>query len=369
MKRKTTIVLTVVVMTLAITAGLAGCGTKNGGKATPNKQEIKVEALKMEVDKSWKEDNADKVFGWKHKDKEDKTDQGLTVLQFKNTGAIEKANANLFADKLIDVKPVEVQRTKVDGVKAIEFRYKQTIESEVYNISGLAFDWKDKCYVVKYAALNEENAGKEFAKIRKGMSVGTKESKPREPEIVDSGYAVTGDGSDYYIKCGVLISNTNKDHSIESPTFKVAAKDKKGNVLDTDEQTISSLAAGETKGYAVQILHTKKKPAKVEFEMVKVDEYSWKESKGEIVDFDAKKIKSIEDEFDSKVTGILVNNKNEEYPEIAISAIFRDGKGKIRGGDTSYMDGIGKKAKTPFAVDLLDKSYMTKDYDIFVQTW
>lgn len=191
-------------------------------------------------------------------------------------------------------------------------------------------------------------------------------------EIVESGYTVEKNSNEWDVNYGIIIKNPNKDKKLAYPEFRITARDKDGEVLSTDDQSLGEIAPKTTVAYAGIGLSLSEKPDSVEFEIIEPDEYSY-----ENIDPDAPKyvtlttdgVKVKKDEyFGSLVTGEVVNDNDETYDTVDVVIIFRDKDGKIVCGDTSTADNVKAKSKTPFEIDVYSES-ATDKYEIYAYPW
>lgn len=202
---------------------------------------------------------------------------------------------------------------------------------------------------------------------------GSKDSEYIPLEIIDSGYDITGEKGDYYLHYSIIIKNSNKDVGVESPSYRVTAYAKDDTVLGTYDHTLNSIYPGSELGYASQGPSLSEKPDRVEFEMMEPDDYSWKSGEDfEYPNFKplvAEKTKIKEEFYGSmySLTGQLLNENDYDIDSVAVSVLYKDDKGNLKGGDTTFVDGVKAGTKTPF--ETLGYYFDYKDYVIYTEPW
>lgn len=186
--------------------------------------------------------------------------------------------------------------------------------------------------------------------------------------ITDSGWCY----EDGYVYYSVKIKNSSENKTYNLPTFRITAYDEKGDVLGSEEQTLSEVKAGETIGFASLGCETSMKPEKVEFELIEKADYWIADEAGEypgLIQMTAKDLKSYKDDMDYlTVTGKIVNENEEPVESAAVSVLFKDDEGKLIGGETTFVDGIKAKGETPFELSTMGE-FGTENYEVLVQPW
>ncbi len=183
-------------------------------------------------------------------------------------------------------------------------------------------------------------------------------------EIVDSGYTITGDSGDYYIRYGIILYNPNPDYYHEFPSFRIIAEDESGNVLDTEEEVMQYLNGNRVSGYAGSACDLKEKPANVTFEIIDDPDFWVKGTSGDLGLNAASLTKTI-DGGSGTIAGKINNPTENTYDSVSVTVIFRDSDGNILGGDTTYIDNVKAKGSTAFSMDLLSKKYMSDQYELY----
>lgn len=186
--------------------------------------------------------------------------------------------------------------------------------------------------------------------------------------IVDSGWCF----EDGYIYYSVKIKNNSETKTYEFPSFRVTAYDENGEVLGSEEQTMSEIKAGETTGYASLGCETSKKPDKVDIEIIEETDKWIYDDEGEhpgLIQMTAKDTKLRKDDMGYPIiTGKIVNENEEVVESAAVSVLFKDKDGKLIGGETTFVDGIKAKGETPFELNTMS-TFGTDDYEVLVQPW
>ena len=187
-------------------------------------------------------------------------------------------------------------------------------------------------------------------------------------EIVDSGYSY----EDGYIYYSIKIENPNSEVVAEYPSFRIVARDADGNVLGTEEQTLSEIYPGSTAGFAFLGPETSSEPDTVEFELIESDDLWIAESDAVypgFIELSTVNVNATQDELGGmSYSGEIVNTNEFDIDSAAVCILFKDADGKMIGGDSTFVDYIKANGNTAFTLDVFG-DYYTSDYEIFVMTW
>jgi hypothetical protein len=176
----------------------------------------------------------------------------------------------------------------------------------------------------------------------------------------------------HWVEYAIILHNPNENLAVESPTFRITARDENDLIVGTEDQALTIIYPGQDFACAVfSVFFVSPQVTKVDFE---------------ILNPDAKNIIPVEklnhqQYIPLEVIGanissdhILgeVSNANEyDIDSAAITVIFRDENGVIVGGDTTVINMIPAGGKTPFDFDNLAirSGSITNNYEIYANNW
>ncbi|MBR1508953.1 MAG: hypothetical protein IJ619_13225 [Eubacterium sp.] len=165
------------------------------------------------------------------------------------------------------------------------------------------------------------------------------------------------------------MENSSQSKSVRFPVVRVTSKDKKGNILGTDEMTggaimprdhivLSSLFSLSEFNSASDV--------SVDFSVASGE--VWGDTdRPKSTDFEIEKISEKEDDLFPSVMGEITSKYNEPV-SVAITVLLRQ-KGKLVGCNTTYMDNLKPGVPTAFEVDLSNGSPKHDFVDVMVQEW
>ena len=193
-------------------------------------------------------------------------------------------------------------------------------------------------------------------------SVASKEKSnvaQKEVKIKDSGYSLSKDGD--YVYYAFVAKNEDKQTYYEFYEVTITAYDENGGVLGTDEQTMGTIAPGETQAFGSSFDISGGKVKKVEFDMDSGESKTNANSYINSSNFKISQLRDMKDDFDeTKFTGKVKNNADSDCESIAITVILKN-KGKTVYGDTTYVDNVKSSKEKAFQMT----AYDVPEYDSF----
>lgn len=193
-----------------------------------------------------------------------------------------------------------------------------------------------------------------------------KVNKPKQLELVESGYSVTDNG---YVMYGVAIKNPNADFEAQFPSFTITGKADDGSIVFSDKQTCRVVFPGETMHYGFQAGNGVP-PASVEFSL---QDPKWVESNGlsgELLTIS--NTSEVPGRYgNTSFTGELSANSDVDkdvISQVALTVITRDESGAINFGTTTFCEMPDMNQSVPFDIP----TYSIPDhssYEIYAQVW
>ena len=192
----------------------------------------------------------------------------------------------------------------------------------------------------------------------------------KQIELVDSGYSIVPSGDYTYVYYAVTIKNPNEEYAIEFPEIMVTAKAEDGSILETENQTLNSIAANDTITYANYAMYEGAPADKVDISVRNDDNnYMHQEGSGVIRADDLAVSNTSENKgsYDTKFTGEVSNNSTVDLDMAGIVVVLKN-EGKLVGGYTTYIDNLKSGTSLPF--DLSISNDVTYDaYEIHAIQW
>ncbi len=167
----------------------------------------------------------------------------------------------------------------------------------------------------------------------------------------------------------VQISNPNPDHAILYPVIVVTIKDAENRILKNEEQTLNSIAAGDTIYYGNSIYMDNIADAASYEINVETNNYRKQDDSqyARTSDFVIENTNLIEGSYDNRITGEITNTGSVDTYMTAVSIIFKK-NGKMIGGTTSYVDHVSPGTKKVFEISFT-KSFDFDDYEVHAIQW
>lgn len=224
--------------------------------------------------------------------------------------------------------------------------------------------------VLSFAACGSKkgNSGDVNASTEGASQAAVEETKVKDIEIKDYGYSIDNG----YLFASVIVHNPNTDTAIELPSFRMTATGKDGSIIGTEDQTLSIVYPGQDFVYAGQAFEAKGEIAKFTVEPITTQDYNFKAVSE--LDHPAFKqlkvdnVKKVDDEYFPKYTGEITNENDYEISSSIVTIVYRDAKGKLLGGESTFVDGLKAGGKTPFELDARDFAE-GKTYEVYANNW
>ena len=188
-----------------------------------------------------------------------------------------------------------------------------------------------------------------------------------ELEIVESGWSVDAQG---YVHYGIALRNLG-DTSVDFPTYTITGRDESGNVLFSQDQTLSSIAPGETIHWGDLAGDSGKSPATVEFKPSPVDDYQLSATYSR-TNFEVSGVNPVSDgfggtDFAGEVT-TLEDDGSGIGNQVALALILRDDSGAIVFGSVGFANRPEVGESTSFEISAHGApEYAT--YEVYAQAW
>jgi hypothetical protein len=189
--------------------------------------------------------------------------------------------------------------------------------------------------------------------------------------IEETGWSTYAPFEDTFLAYGIIIHNPNDAYAAEFYQLRITVRDTEGKVTGTETHYLGTIWPNETISWGTDWLSVSETVASVDFELL-VDEYCW-------VDVAPDRAESItplevinqsenKKDWSLDITGEIVNNNSFDVESSIISAIFRDGDGKIIGGAMTYVDIAPKNGGTaPFQITVLYADIPYSTVELYAQ--
>lgn len=187
--------------------------------------------------------------------------------------------------------------------------------------------------------------------------------------IGETCWFISGSSPDGYVHYGAILENTSQSKSVRFPVVRVTAKDKKGNILGTDEMTGGAIMPGDHIVLSSLFsLSEFDSASDVSVEFSAASGEAWGDTdRPKSSDFVIDKISEKEDDLFPSVMGEITSKYNEPV-SIALTVLLRN-KGKLVGCDTTYVNNLKPGVPTAFEVDISNGSPKHDSVEVMVQEW
>lgn len=149
----------------------------------------------------------------------------------------------------------------------------------------------------------------------------------------------------------VILKNPSHKLGYISEEFTVEALDADGTILDSDS-TYLTVLPGQRLGWTGTLYDLSRKPKKISVRgPVEGVEASDGETFGK---FTISKIRTIPDDWSTKVTGTITSDFMEDQESVNIYVLVRNAKGHIINGDLDFVDRVPGGGKAKFTVEMYD---------------
>lgn len=163
----------------------------------------------------------------------------------------------------------------------------------------------------------------------------TQPAEQQDLKVLEYGYTHFPGDTDY-VQYGVILENPNKSGWLATYVdVTIAFLDKNGDVLTTEDETISNALPGQRVAIGSAAFDTEG----VTKMSVQVDA-DWEEIDYEVGEFVPSHLRLSGDEYSTKVTGIMMCNFDKPQEYVTVVAILRNSSGRVIGGDHDIIENL-----------------------------
>ncbi|MDX6739708.1 FxLYD domain-containing protein [Actinocorallia sp. A-T 12471] len=156
---------------------------------------------------------------------------------------------------------------------------------------------------------------------------------------------------EYWIRWATVLHNPNTLYWCELPTVQVTVRDEYGNVIGSEEQVLTVLPPRTRIGWAGLLEVNGNRPHSLEITPRPADWYPTQAKPEDFPPFAYENVAMELPEGACEVTGEIRNPYAEAVEEVALVALFRDGRGTLIGGDMSFVQGLPAHGTVPFKIE------------------
>ncbi|MEO5877616.1 MAG: FxLYD domain-containing protein [Streptosporangiaceae bacterium] len=158
------------------------------------------------------------------------------------------------------------------------------------------------------------------------------------------------DGGAHQVSWAVVIENPNRSHYCERPTVQVTVRDETGHVVGTDDQVLDKLPPGARIAWA-GAMPARGRPHTLEVLPKPAEWYPTSAGPDRFPPFTYLGVRFSVRNGACVVTGEVGNPYPSQVGQVALTALFRDARGELLGGETAFVDGLPARGSTPFKVE------------------
>ena len=171
-----------------------------------------------------------------------------------------------------------------------------------------------------------------------------------------------------YVYCSVNLYNPNVDKAIELPRYRIVARNEAGELLGTEDQTLSIIYPQQNFVHAFLAFDVAEDPASVEIEVLEPEDYNVKDvSTLDNPEYIPLKIEGAKYSND-RILGEIQNDNDYNLDNVIVTVVFRDDNGKLIGGTSTFVDSVKAKSKTPFDMSIYEK-FATSNFEVYANIW
>ncbi|ROO89211.1 hypothetical protein EDD29_6898 [Actinocorallia herbida] len=156
---------------------------------------------------------------------------------------------------------------------------------------------------------------------------------------------------EYWIRWATVLHNPNTLYWCELPTVQVTVRDAYGNVIGSEEQVLTVLPPRTKIAWAGLLEVNGNRPHTLEITPRPADWYPTEARPEDFPPFTYENVSMAVPEGACEVTGEIRNPYDEAVEEVALVALFRDGRGTLIGGDMSFVQGLPADGTAPFKIE------------------
>lgn len=195
-------------------------------------------------------------------------------------------------------------------------------------------------------------------------------SEKQEVILLDSGWTCEKPSKYTTIYYAVKMQNPNANYAIEYPKVIITVRDSEGKILKNDEQTLSSIAAGDTIIYGNDVSYEGVEPASVEISVSNRENNCEPQDDSRYVKQSDFVISNISENVGTrkKYTGEITNNSSVDFDSVSISIIYKL-NGKMIGGENGYAHDVGAGETTAFEISSYSDIEEYDSFEIYAIQW
>ena len=188
--------------------------------------------------------------------------------------------------------------------------------------------------------------------------------------VREAGFRVQRGKTLYY---SFIAHNNLTDKAIKHPEFKIVVRNAKGDLISTGSKKLSTMYPGQDIMYGSWGMGMDVEGvviASIEVEFVEPSDNSnvVDPSETEYPGYMPIEVESARLKKDGHIVGEFTNPNSFDIDEVAVSVLFRDDTGKLRAGETTYVNGAKAGKTTAFEINV-DKDLTSDNYEVFAQPW
>jgi adenylate cyclase class 2 len=171
--------------------------------------------------------------------------------------------------------------------------------------------------------------------------------------VAELGWSSVGSQAEsgrHLVLWAVVLENTNLRHYCEQPGIQITARDKDGQVVGTGDQVLHVFPPGARIAWASS-MQVKSPPHTLEVAPKPADWYPTPAQPEEFPAFGYRGVRFLVRGRNCSVTGELTNPYPTPADEVAVTALFRDGQGRLVGGETAFVRGLPAHGSVPFQLN------------------
>ncbi|MCD0452016.1 hypothetical protein LO762_22890 [Actinocorallia sp. API 0066] len=156
---------------------------------------------------------------------------------------------------------------------------------------------------------------------------------------------------EYWIRWATVLHNPNTLYWCELPTVQITVRDEYGKVIGTEEQVLTALPPRARIAWAGLLEITGSRPHTLEITPRPADWYPTPSRPEDFPPFGYENVSMELPEGACEVTGEIRNPYPVPVEEVALVALFRDGRGTLISGDMSFVQGLPAGGTAAFKIE------------------
>jgi adenylate cyclase class 2 len=174
----------------------------------------------------------------------------------------------------------------------------------------------------------------------------------------------------HHVSWAVVLENPNRSHYCESATVRVTVRDEAGLVIAVDDQVLDKLPPGAKIAWAGSMSATGR-PHTLEVLPKPAEWYSTTAGPDQFPPFTYLGVRFSVRSGSCVVVGEVGNPYPSPVGKLALTALFRDAKGELLGGETGFVDGLPARGRAPFKIEgsVPEQFGEVTSLDLFAVPW